>query len=270
MNRLRQTLLFERLLVRIFETLGDRAVAKGGVALELRLQRARTTKDLDLMLRGRDDEIVSELQRAGRLDAGDNRAFTVELDRNHPAIEGPGVIYGGRRLRARALLAGRPYGTPFGVDVAVGDLVAGAPDVVAGSQLLDFIGVPRPQIRIYPRDSHVAEKLHAYTQPRPRENTRVRDLPDMALLATTGPFDGPRLLAAIRASFSYRGSHEVPMMLPEPPPSWAPVYGAMAESDRLRWPDLSAVFDAARRFLDPVLAGKARQWEPASWTWQGE
>ncbi len=40
-----------------------------------------------------------------------------------------------------------------------------------------------------------------------RELTRVKDLPDMALLGTTGAFDGALLRRAFDATFSFRNSH---------------------------------------------------------------
>ncbi len=52
MGRFRQVLVYDRFPARIFQHLGDRAVAKGGVVLELRLERARTTRDVDIHLRG--------------------------------------------------------------------------------------------------------------------------------------------------------------------------------------------------------------------------
>lgn len=50
MGRFRQVLVYDRLLARVFQHLGDRVVAKGGVVLELRLERARTTRDVDIQL----------------------------------------------------------------------------------------------------------------------------------------------------------------------------------------------------------------------------
>ena len=41
MNRLRQLVLFERLLARIYEACGDAVIVKGGFVLELRLAGAR-------------------------------------------------------------------------------------------------------------------------------------------------------------------------------------------------------------------------------------
>lgn len=50
--RKRQLLVFDRFLARIVAVLGDAATLKGGLVLELRIARARTTKDVDLHLTG--------------------------------------------------------------------------------------------------------------------------------------------------------------------------------------------------------------------------
>jgi hypothetical protein len=43
----------------------------------------------------------------------------------------------------------------------------------------------------------------------------------------------------------------------------------MARADALPWPDLAAVTEAARRFLEPVLEGHLDAvWEPAEAVWQ--
>lgn len=52
-----------------------------------------------------------------------------------------------------------------------------APATIEGKDFLAFAGVPSARHRIYRRVVHVAEKLHAHTLPRPRENSRVKDLP---------------------------------------------------------------------------------------------
>jgi hypothetical protein len=75
--RQRQLLVFDRFLARVFVALGDVAVLKGGLALEIRLERARTTKDVDLRLVGTPDDILARLQAAGRLDLGDFLSFEV-------------------------------------------------------------------------------------------------------------------------------------------------------------------------------------------------
>ena len=56
--RRRQLLVFDRFLARVVEELGDAVTLKGGLAVELRLERARTTKDVDLRVMGSPDAIL--------------------------------------------------------------------------------------------------------------------------------------------------------------------------------------------------------------------
>jgi Nucleotidyl transferase AbiEii toxin, Type IV TA system len=266
-GRMRQLFIAERLLVRLHAGFGDRVIAKGGLVLELRLSRARTTKDLDLRLNGSAASLLRDLEAAVSSDQSDWLVFRIRTDDTHPTIDGDGVVYEGHRFVARATLAGKPYGDPFGVDVGFGDVLTEGPDVVEGSDVLNFIGAERPRFRIYPRAAHIAEKLHAYTMPRARENTRVKDLPDIALLATTGPFSAAAVRAALEATFLVRGTHALPERLPPPPATWVARYFAMATSDGLDWKTLDAVYAAAEDFVNPVLSGLLATWEPANWRW---
>ena len=217
---------------------------------------------------GSPDNLLGHLQAAGRRDLGDYLTFGIEIDREHPTIEGEGVVYEGRRYRAEGKLAGKPYGVPFGVDVAFGDVLSSAPDIVEGSRFLEFAGLPPTSLRLYPREAHIAEKVHAYTLPRRHENSRVKDLPDLALLGQTGAFDASTLRAAIGRTFEFRKCQAVPSALPSPPASWTAVYARMAESDALPWPTLDAVLMAARAFLDPVLQGSGGTWSTEAWQWK--
>src|SRR4029077_15637990 len=100
-------------------------------------------------------------------------------------------------------------------------------------------GLPAPALRLYPIETHVAEKLHAYTLPRARPNSRVKDLPDLALLASVGPLDPRRLRAASDKAFAFRSPHAPPAALPDPPVAWAKPYAQMAEENRLLWATLA-------------------------------
>jgi hypothetical protein len=99
-TRRRQLLVFDRYLARLARVLGEAAVLKGGLALELRLERARTTRDIDLRLTGTSGDLLERLQEAGRLDLGDFMSFEVRPDSRHPEIAGDGVRYEGQRFRA--------------------------------------------------------------------------------------------------------------------------------------------------------------------------
>jgi hypothetical protein len=177
--RRRQLLVFSRFIARIGAVLGDAARLKGGLVLELRLRRARTTKDIDLRLMGLPDNILVKLQEAARRNLGDFLTFEVGPDEVHPQIQNDGLRYDALRFRVEPRLAGKLHGQPFGVGVVFGDPILGEPDVVVVEDVLGFAGIAPPSLRAYPIESHIAEKLHAYTRPRSRPNSRVRDLPDL-------------------------------------------------------------------------------------------
>lgn len=269
--RKRQLLVFSRFLARVATVMGEDAVLKGGLVLELRLERARTTKDVDLRLSGSSVDVLRSLQEVGRRNLGDYMTFEVVPDADHPEIQNDGMLYDGLRFRAECKLAGKIYGQPFGVDVAFGDPMLGEPEVVVAEDALSFAGIAPPELRLYPVETHIAEKLHAYTMPRPRPNSRVKDLPDLALLATTRRIDAHRLRAALVQTFDFRKTHALPMALPTPAEAWRAPYAAMAREDGLPWGTLDDVTRAAARFLDPVLRGeRAGTWAPNTWTWQSD
>lgn len=267
--RKRQLLVFDRFLARLFVVLGDAATLKGGLVLERRLERARTTKDVDLRMMGPSDDILARLQEAARRDLGDFMTFEVGPDDHNPEIQNDGKQYDGLRFRGECRLAGKLYGQPFGVDVAFGDPMLGDPELVVADDVLAFAGIAPPTLRLYPIETHIAEKLHAYTMPRPRPNSRVKDLPDIALLATAQALDAKRLRAALEQTFTFRKTHPLPAVLPEPIAAWVTPYAAMAREDQLAWPTLDDLTRAAKAFLDPVLlAGLDATWEPETWAWR--
>jgi hypothetical protein len=268
--RKRQLLVFDRFLARIVSVWGEAATLKGGLVLELRLARARTTKDIDLRVIGSPDGVLAKLQQAARRDLGDFLTFEAGPDPTHPEIQTEGMIYEGLRFRAECRLAGKPFGHPFGVDIAFGDPIFGEPETIVADDVLDFAGIAPPTLRLYPVETHLAEKLHAYTIPRSRPNSRVKDLPDLALLASTQPLEASRVRAAFEQTFAFRHTHALPATLPAPPVSWAAPYAAMAREDQLPWATLDDVMAAASAFLDPVLASAAAPatWNVAAWRWE--
>ena len=265
--RRRQLLVFDRFLARVVAVFGDTALLKGGLVLELRLERARATKDVDLRLIGSPESVLANLQEAGRLDLTDFMTFEAAPDAEHPQIQNEGMRYEGLRFRAECRLAGKLYGQRFGVDVAFGDPILGEPEIVTADDTLAFAGVAPPVLRLYPIETHIAEKLHAYTLIRPRPNTRVKDLPDIALLATMQPLDAERLRMALAQTFEFRGTHAVPSSVPDPPASWSTPYRELAKENELTWTRLEELTVAVGAFLNPVLAGKNGIWRTMEWQW---
>jgi hypothetical protein len=78
----------------------------------------------------------------------------------HPEMVDDALQYDGLRFRAECKLGGKIYGQRFGVDVAFGNPMLGVPDVVeAAKDVLGFAGVAPPKLRLYPVETHIAEKL---------------------------------------------------------------------------------------------------------------
>jgi predicted nucleotidyltransferase component of viral defense system len=268
-NRRRQLLVFDRFLARVVQSFGDSVILKGGLVLEFRLERARTTQDVDLRLTGTAGDLPSRLREAGLLDLGDFMRFEVTPDATHPEIQNEGMRYDGLRFRAECRIERRRYGEPFGVDVVFGEPLLGEPDRVLAADVLGFAGITPPHLHLYPIETHLAEKLHAYTLPRSRPNSRVKDLPDLAFLGMVREVDSARLRMALAQTFEFRRTHLLPVFIPEPPASWSEPYERLARLDNLPWKTLEEVTAVVRAFLDPVLAGDhERLWEPGSWSWR--
>lgn len=270
LQRVRQLVVFQRFLARVVQQFGDRVIVKGGVALELRLTRARTTKDVDLRVSGDPQGLLAELRAAGRRDLRDWMQFEVVADATHPDLEADGMRYQGKRFRVQAKLGGANYGGRFGVDAAMPEPAHGATEYREGEDYLGFAGVVPPRVPIYPLPAHLAEKLHAYTLPRERPNSRVRDLPDIALLASERTIEAAALRAALEATFAHRNTHAVPAAVPAPSADWEAPYARMAELDDLEWRDIATLRAAVEAFLNPLLAGDpVTSWDPATWAWTG-
>jgi hypothetical protein len=274
-DRVAQIDLYFRFLDRVLQDLDGAVVLKGGVALEMRLRRARATGDIDLGARGNPSQLLARLGQAGRRDHGDYLTFDVQERAGAEAIQGDGAVYEGRRFRVAARFAGKPYRQPFGLDVAFGDPMVGAPDRGTAPDALSFVGIAPPTIPLYPLGTHLAEKLHAYTLPRQGVNGRMKDLIDLALVAVEPALQPSPMTIhastvrdALETTFAFRHTHALPAALPAPPAGWAARYPRDRQLNELPWQRIDDVHAEAARFLDPVLAATASgAWDPANRTW---
>jgi len=264
--RERQVFVFERFLARAFALQDMQLVVKGGMAIELRTQRARSTRDIDLRALGAPARFEELLGHLGPQAGSDYLSFRV-APAPQADIQAAGMKYPGRRYRVQAELAGKVYGDPFGVDVAFGEPVHGQPEKLRGRSDLGFIGIEPVECSVYPLVTHIAEKLHAYTVPRPSPNSRIKDLPDLAILASLGPLDAGTLRSALQQTFLHRGTHDVPQALAKPREAWRLPYERLAQDNALPWKTLDDVHDAGARFLDPLLQGAGGHWDPQAWGW---
>ncbi|MET8713926.1 nucleotidyl transferase AbiEii/AbiGii toxin family protein [Streptomyces sp. NPDC004735] len=248
--RRRRLVVFDRVAARLSADPAVGWVLKGGAVMEFRLRgRARTTKDMDLAARpdsdpGLDGPAVRELLIDVLAVDEDKDGFLFQVS---PPIElkADTAGRGGWRFSVESRLAGRAFAT-----VRI-DVVARGEEIALTERLplpntLGFAGTPPRDIEAVDRRQHFAEKLHAFTRDYgDRPNTRVKDL---VLLIESGLVPDISVVDAVRHVFAVRATHEVPAVLPEPPPSWAQIYPELAEGLTDTPPRLDAALDLVREF----------------------
>jgi len=258
LQRLRRQVAFDRLLSRLFQAAQPgslRWVLKGGYAMELRIRAARTTKDIDLTMRSasisgekKDDKrslaVLEELQETAAFTSDDFFVYAI----GEPISDLDAAPYGGARFSVEARLDGRLF-VGFHLDVGIGDAVIEPLEVIEGRDWLGFAGIGRPSLYLISREQQFAEKLHAYTLPRPGAvNSRVRDLVDMVLLIQSRTLQSDKVAEAVRVTFGRRRTHTVPKILPLPPADWQKPYDALAKEC-----DLSGALEWVFETLDGYL-----------------
>lgn len=262
--RLRKTVAFDRFLARLIQQQPGSWVLKGGFAIQLRLMdKARTTKDIDVLAMTSQADILALLRHAGVSDLQDWFEFEVEQSEDQAPDE-----FGGNRFHIRALLDGRTF-EDFHMDVGIGDPVIDPIDQLESPALLDFAGIQPTLIPCYPVTQQIAEKVHAYTRPHSGESTRVKDFVDILLLAEIGTIDSDHLYRAIQATFDARKTHQLPRQVPEPPIEWSRPFHRLATEVSLSYQTLGDANTAIKAFLNPLLSEKnLGQWNPGLWSWR--
>ena len=149
--RLRKMIAFERFMTR----LDEQWILKGGYALQLRTDKARTTHDIDLLAQHiSSGQITETLLEKTHQDVGDYFEFFIE--RTDQDIDLESVI----RFRVTARLAGRVF-ERFHIDIGLDDPLVEPVEYLTPPAYLAFAGIPTKPIPCYPVTQHIAEKLHA-------------------------------------------------------------------------------------------------------------
>lgn len=168
----------------------------------------RVTRDLDLLAARQPTidqlrELFRSLCRMKVEDDGvvfDEASVSVEEIREDQQ-------YGGMRVSMRGRLEN--IRLPIQVDVGFGDAVTPAPKRGPFPVLLDF---PPPVLRLYPRETVVAEKTEAMVQ-LGLVNSRMKDYYDVWVLMRGFEYDGELLKQAMVATFARRKT-ELPSGVP--------------------------------------------------------
>ncbi|MEM9457512.1 MAG: nucleotidyl transferase AbiEii/AbiGii toxin family protein [Myxococcota bacterium] len=277
-------LLMQRFVARVCLEI-DSAVVKGGLGLELRLDVPRTTKDADIIISG-SHELDQRLEAAGKIDLGDFLIFRVQPDKSTSIFHAPGMEYHGKRYVVQAFFADgniSPTASPdrkFKVEASIRS--AAGYDTIE-SVWDGFDQISPAEIRIYSLPWQLAEKVHAYTDPRHRESEnpdlmRPRDLLDLCRCAVAksqvAQLQSRELRYALVRTFEHRKSrdpslHDLPSTIPPLPADWIASFMEQVRHDDLPWKKPEEAHALAADFMDPVLDGRAAgTWHPEDRVWK--
>jgi hypothetical protein len=250
--RLRRQFTFDRFLCRVFHGETNTVMLKGGYAIELRVTEARTTKDIDLCMkkvRGAapsPEELHSFFQDKASLQLGDYMIFKVFP----PSRLLTNAVYGGCRFTVDAAMAGRLF-AKFSLDVSIGDGWIDDQDSLKPHDWLAFAGVPSLGFPATTVEQQLAEKIHSYTMPRQKPNSRVKDLVDIVLLTRNFKINKKRMADSLKRIFKLRKTHSIPGELTPPPAAWGKKFSELADESELKL-DLAGAFSLLKVFYENI------------------
>jgi len=215
----------ERLIYRLAQSkYRDDFILKGAMLFSLWAKIPyRSTGDLDLLGKGdpAPERLISIFRELCTLSVPDDGLAydpeSVTAEETRPEDE-----YQGVRVELNATLSGARL--RIQIDIGFGDVVTPEAQTISYPTLLDF---PEPELRAYPPETVVAEKLEALVSLGIR-NSRMKDFFDLWVMAKTFAFDGLVLTAAIGATFARRKT-EIPA---EAPIAFTPEFANNADKQR--------------------------------------
>lgn len=233
-QRLYKQVAFAQLLARLFKHSDVSWALKGGHALELRLQRSRATKDIDLALKDekifagnaedRNQALQNLLVEKSMIDLGDYFTFMI----SDAVMDLENAPYGGVRFHVEALIDQKSF-AKFLIDIAIGDVWIEPQDEIELVDYLEGLGIKTPKIKVISIEQHISEKIHALTLPRKdRINSRAKDLVDLYLIFKEEKINQVLCRECLKKTFERRNTHMLPSVLPDPPKNWESKYKNLA------------------------------------------
>ena len=249
---------FHRLLCRVFSKPDSPFMLKGGQSMLARTMDARATRDIDLLSEEADlDAALAELRALAEADLGD---FVVFEFVGAVPIKVEDEYRSGLKVAFVPLLGGKRL-QEVSIDLVADRVACGEPEIVTPADRIDVAGVPMFDYRVYPLANSLADKLCAMVETHDgKPSSRIKDLVDVAIYATTVDIDGGELCRRVRSEAGARG-----IVLPDRfsvPDEWKQLYeGAFKKlvsrtglSSELS--DIAAAEALAASLFDPVLARK--------------
>jgi len=257
-NEIEQYYTMERFLYRLAQSEhGGKFVLKGALLLTVwHGSRFRPTRDIDLLGRLDNsqeaiaqvfrDVCMQDVQDDGLLfDPSSVTTLAITEDADYQGVR---VNIGGRLGTSR---------TRIQVDIGFSDVVVPLPTESDFPTVLDF---PPPRLKVYSRESAVAEKLEAMVS-LGEANSRMKDFADVYYLAQYFEFGGPLLAEAIASTFECRQTR-----IKEQPTAFTAAF-AQLEAKQVQWRafmrrsapkdlpgDFADVVAGVAAFLGPILS----------------
>ncbi|MCW5605434.1 MAG: nucleotidyl transferase AbiEii/AbiGii toxin family protein [Burkholderiales bacterium] len=223
----------------------------------------RPTRDADFLGFGPSDQAALEtsVRDACVIEVPDGMAYDPQSIRVREIRED--ARYAGLRVTLTGTL--KKARCPVQLDVGYGDAVTPGPEEAVYPTLLDDL--PAPRLRVYPRETVIAEKLEAIAT-LGMANSRMKDYFDLRALAHEGAAD-PRVLSeAIRATFERRRTPLPAGMLLGLEDQFGrdrvkqSQWNAFLAKNRLDAPPLDVVVREVRSFLEVPLNQASKRQEP--------
>jgi hypothetical protein len=231
----------------------------------------RPTKDIDLLGFGLIDvQTVADIFRSVCAVSAEDDGIEFHADSVSTDEIREDSDYGGVRVKLLGMFAGARL--HMQVDVAVGDAVTPAAELIDYPAVLPSLGLEPAHLRAYPKETVVAEKTQTLVK-LGMINSRMKDYYDLAEIAGSFPFQGALLVESLKATFARRTTalpHELPIGLidafAEDVTKRTQWEGFLRRSD-LRRRDLGDVVQSIRGFVWPPLEAAGRGKEFAGdWT----
>jgi predicted nucleotidyltransferase component of viral defense system len=218
----------ERFLYRLSRSAhAERFVLKGALLLLVWLgETLRPTRDTDLLGFGdlSDDALVAMFREVCAVEVEPDAAdFLPDTLGVAPIREDD--AYGGRRVTLQARVGAARLTVQL--DIGIGDAVTPGLQWLEYPSLLEEL--PRPRLRAYPRETVLAEKLHAMVFLGVR-TSRMKDYFDVYALLREDAMDATQLARAIAATFARRRT-----ALPEAVPGALTDRFAEDETKQAQW-----------------------------------
>lgn len=224
-----------------------RFIVKGGVALELRLRnRARATKDIDVVLQDAEADLARTLERAIGGDAYQDFSFR---RKGEPLLLDNGTV----NIEVAVTYRGSAW-TSIAIDIARAEPGEAEIEWLPAIPLTAAFGITGPaHLPCLPLRLHIAQKLHGMTLParEGKQNDRFRDLVDLLLMEElVTDYEGLR--GACQTVFRHRGTHDWPPVMAVPP-HWSEPFARMAADLGLPLRDAAAGMARVQSFVNRIL-----------------